>query len=323
MKLAPMVVVATAMIVLSGCGDHAAKGIADQIIQKNLNSPGTYKVARQDVLWSKALADETAHIVRTEYDAQNGLGALLRDCQYTSFIRKGDQITFDPLNGMQPCTDSRDSVSWEADKIRIVNALIENARLKRFLGAADSGTEGLEAKARALPSPAALVEKPSVTIAPAQTRSESVSNIKAKGATHCASEEEVIFSCDIGKKTVSVCASIGLTASSGYLQYRFGPLGMAELKYPETSLRLRDVTSGGHLTYSGGGGAYIRFVNGDYAYVVYTGIGRGWEKQGVVVEKGGQVVSTLLCNGVYVSEIGSSFLARAGIPDDGRGFNIP
>jgi len=128
-------------------GDGQAKQVADQIIKGELQSPGSYRVVRQDVLWSNTMGSETAYVVRTEYDAQNGFGALLRGCQYTSFITEGKQFRFNPLSGMQPCADERDRPDWEQQKQRLVPILLQNAGLERFASAAPAGNSTSSANA--------------------------------------------------------------------------------------------------------------------------------------------------------------------------------
>lgn len=53
-------------------------------------------------------------------------------------------------------------------------------------------------------------------------------------ATHCNSEERVVFSCPfMHGKTASLCASADLTKSTGTLQYRYGAVSkMPELVFP-------------------------------------------------------------------------------------------
>ena len=75
--------------------------------------------------------------------------------------------------------------------------------------------------------------------------------------------------------------------------------------------------------YSGGGGAYLRFDRDGLEHTVYTGVGRGWEKAGVVVQEGGRTVRELACEGEVTSLIGPELFERASIPADGSGFEIP
>jgi hypothetical protein len=141
---------------------------------------------------------------------------------------------------------------------------------------------------------------------------------------HCAKDESVIFNCSTGKKTGSVCASKAISTTSGYLQYRFGRLGAPELTIPiDMKLPSADIQAN-TLIYSGGGGAYIRFNNQRFSYVVYTAIGRGWgEKAGIAVEKDHQLQVNLPCKMPLQSELGPDFFDRAGLMQDQIGFDLP
>ena len=68
--------------------------------------------------------------------------------------------------------------------------------------------------------------------------------------------------------------------------------------------------------YSGGGSAFLKFKNGDFTYTVFTGIGRGWEKEGVVIEKSGKQIAYLPCKGGWQSEIGPDLFEKVKIPKD-------
>lgn len=145
--------------------------------------------------------------------------------------------------------------------------------------------------------------------------------------SHCQGEEQVIFSCSLGEKTVSVCASNDFSASSGYLQYRFGPLGMPELTFPavnDASVPVVQFIQARTLIFAGGGGGYLRFINGEYHYIVYTAIGKGWgTKDGIAVERSHQVIANLKCQDVPVSKISAEFFTRAGLSIDQNEFEIP
>lgn len=149
------------------------------------------------------------------------------------------------------------------------------------------------------------------------------SQANAATPSHCTPKERVIFSCSVGKKIVSVCASSDLSTTTGILQYRFGIVGSPELIYPSTSLASRSVVRSGMLMFSGGGAAYLRFTNGIYAYVTYTGIGKGWKKDGLAVEKNGKLLANLICKQSATSEIGPVFFEKSGISEDTSGFSIP
>ena len=78
----------------------------------------------------------------------------------------------------------------------------------------------------------------------------------------------------------------------------------------------------GTVTYSGGGGAYIKFTHERDAYAVYTGTGRGWEKAGLLVTRSGRMIGSQPCDKPVASEIGPELFERAGIGRDPRAFEF-
>ena len=143
----------------------------------------------------------------------------------------------------------------------------------------------------------------------------------------CSEKEQVIFSCTTTtKKVVSLCSSSPVTQDAGYLQYRFGLAGKTpELTYPTTRQLPKDLFLSGTMMFSGGGGAYLKFTNADYTYAVFTGIGKGWEKEGVVVQKAGKQMAYLQCKGPWTSQLGPDFFDKAKIRKDPQeaDFEIP
>jgi hypothetical protein len=138
----------------------------------------------------------------------------------------------------------------------------------------------------------------------------------AVDVSHCVPPTRAVFSCSTGTKTVSVCQSPDLTASSGVLQYRFGRPPLLDLSYPPAGADWRAVTRGGTLTYSGGGGAFLAFTNASYRYIVYSKFGKIWgTKAGVVVEKDGKRIASLACKGEPVSELGPGLFEEANIKE--------
>jgi hypothetical protein len=148
----------------------------------------------------------------------------------------------------------------------------------------------------------------------------------------CTPLEDVIFACRTGAKLVSVCASKDASPKGGYVQYRFGKPDSAdplELMIPEGEPLPSKSATGGNVPYSGGGAAWLRFRNGPYAYVVYSGIGK-WgpkgetiENNGLAVERGGKVISTLRCSTPLESELGPDWLEKAGIGTNDEDFDFP
>jgi hypothetical protein len=86
----------------------------------------------------------------------------------------------------------------------------------------------------------------------------------------CASEETNLFTCSIGKKLVSVCASKDLAATSGYVQYRFGRSGQPpELVYPTQKDHPASHFSWGFTGYAKGSLENLHFSQSGYIYTVY------------------------------------------------------
>ncbi len=121
----------------------------------------------------------------------------------------------------------------------------------------------------------------------------------------CKAQETLLFGCDSGPKMISVCASQGFSATTGYVQYRFGTPGNIELSYPE-----KLSPPNGHFWlsstgYSGGGEAHLRFVNHGVTYAVFdrmvrTNFTPGEPNdpdmsEGIVVRPQGKKATTRLC----------------------------
>jgi hypothetical protein len=140
----------------------------------------------------------------------------------------------------------------------------------------------------------------------------------------CFSDEEVIFSCSSEKgKTISLCSSSILTESDGYLQYRYGVIGkIPELVYPKRPEHPKERFISGTVPYSGGGAAYLRFNKSKYSYTVFTGIGKGWEKEGVVVKKSGKQIAYVACDGPLISELGPVLFENLGLQKDPHEFDF-
>ncbi len=152
----------------------------------------------------------------------------------------------------------------------------------------------------------------------------------ASTASHCTDNESIIFTGPVaGKKVLSVCASQEYGPDAGYLQYRYGSIGKVELSLPKKQLTPSKSAKSGMWTFSGGGGAYLQFVNGNTSYYVYSAIGK-WgpegetvEKAGVAVERGGKIVQNILCQGPETSELGPDFFEKAGLPELETEFELP
>lgn|GEM_PF-2202960 len=118
---------------------------------------------------------------------------------------------------------------------------------------------------------------------------------QAATSTHCMPEEQVIFSCSVGKKVVSMCVSDSLGPASGTAQYRFGALGKIELKIPAQPQHPTTFSRLGVMRGPAWADTHIRVANGEYAYTVYEGEGKGWQRSGVLVTKKDQTLANLSC----------------------------
>ena len=89
-------------------------------------------------------------------------------------------------------------------------------------------------------------------------------------ATHCTTDEQIFFNFKVRSgKLISVCGSKNLSPESGYVQYRFGPLGRPELQYPTTTLEWSDHFSlESHRPYQAES-ELLHFSIGEHEYSVY------------------------------------------------------
>lgn len=140
----------------------------------------------------------------------------------------------------------------------------------------------------------------------------------------CSSQETTEFNCSTGKKIISVCASKDLSTLKGYMQYRFGAKGAQEIQVPAVKNHPNPLVNSGILSFQGGGGFYLRFLKGDFRYVVYTATGQSWgKKAGVAVEEGGKLIANIKCQGYAQSNIGQKLFDQAGLPADEKPFQLP
>ncbi|QKH35088.1 hypothetical protein FOC84_09100 [Achromobacter pestifer] len=143
---------------------------------------------------------------------------------------------------------------------------------------------------------------------------------EATTSTHCLPAEQVIFSCSVGKKVVSICASDALGPASGTAQYRFGALGKIELKIPAQPQHPTTFSRLGVMRGPAWVDTHIRVANGEYAYTVYEGEGKGWQRAGVLVSKQDGTLANLSCvaptSGIFSDVVYSDAPAFAVDTDD-------
>jgi hypothetical protein len=136
----------------------------------------------------------------------------------------------------------------------------------------------------------------------------------------CSTAEVAVFHCSTGAKQVSVCASRTATAQAGSLRYFFGkPGARAEITLPAKATAPSRSASADTVTYSGGGGAWLRFRSGEYAYTVFTATGRSgydgprWDREGLLVERQGRRVAYLPCRTAAESQLGPDLYGTLGL----------
>jgi hypothetical protein len=93
--------------------------------------------------------------------------------------------------------------------------------------------------------------------------------VAAPPASHCSTNEDTLFTCRMGKKTLSFCAAKSPEGTTPpWIQYRFGQLGKPELVYPEGKS-----SPVGHFRFTSQKGgrwvdSVVEFSNGGYSYVL-------------------------------------------------------
>ena len=156
------------------------------------------------------------------------------------------------------------------------------------------------------------------------------SGVFAAPASHCGADETIVFTCPVaGQKLLSICSSREYGPERGFMEYRYGPAGKPEMVLPTEKTAPAKAARSGSWMFSGGGGAYVEFLNGTTGYYVYTAIGK-WgeagavlEKAGVAVQKDGKVLVNIRCVGPETSELGPSFFEELGLAEVEDEFELP
>ncbi len=107
----------------------------------------------------------------------------------------------------------------------------------------------------------------------------------AQGQTLCAEGEANLFSCEIGKKILSICGSKDLDHEKGWMQYRFGTSEKLDLIYPEKNEHPKKHFKSNRL-YSSAEQSLIQelqFKRSNTEYAVYTQDIKGKREAGVTV----------------------------------------
>jgi hypothetical protein len=104
----------------------------------------------------------------------------------------------------------------------------------------------------------------------------------------CSADEQTIWSCAAKHKIYSICASESLDATTGWLQYRAGPAGNINFRYPETLSHPKGAFRFSLLAR----GAQMEFRNGVFSYTIYEDITGGAT---IAVEKNDVEIASINC----------------------------
>ncbi len=132
----------------------------------------------------------------------------------------------------------------------------------------------------------------------------------------CQSSETAIFSCALGGKIVSLCATPDLDATTGMMTYRFGRRGAVELAHPEQSTHPSMAFVAG--IDSSERGDYVRFSRGGFTYTIYALVGTQSrnETDGLLITRGKTILRDLKCKDFAMGDGAWRLMYRARLPAD-------
>ncbi|MBL0089749.1 MAG: hypothetical protein IPP44_24950 [Ideonella sp.] len=95
------------------------------------------------------------------------------------------------------------------------------------------------------------------------------------------------------------------------------------MTYPDSAVPARQAFKIGNNTYVGGDATFLTFQKGEFRYVVFSGSGKGWTKEGVIVQKAGKQIADLRCNGSADTVLQTSEAPSKGFAVDSTPFELP
>lgn len=127
----------------------------------------------------------------------------------------------------------------------------------------------------------------------------------------CQQTEVAVFSCKVGNKIMSLCASPDLTEGSGTMSYRYGRRGAIELEHPRTPAHPKKAFQAG--IDASQRGDFVRFSRGGYTYTIYALVGRSSrnEEDGLLITRGATAVRNLKCADFAMGDTAWQLLYRA------------
>lgn len=132
----------------------------------------------------------------------------------------------------------------------------------------------------------------------------------------CNPSHVAIFSCNVGSKVISLCASPDLTEATGTMSYRFGRKGAIELEHPAAPAHPRTAFSAGMD--SSERGDFVRFSTGDFTYTIYALAGSHDRREvdGLLITQGKKVLRNLKCADFAMGDTAWQLMYRAKLPVD-------
>lgn len=149
----------------------------------------------------------------------------------------------------------------------------------------------------------------------------------AEAPSYCGADETIIFSCDLGSHTASVCASRDSGPGEASLQYRFGHLDKVLVNYPPEGTPPGAVFSSGMISYPAGASIWLRFTREAVRNTVFIAVGDWIPGRvdligGIVAETEGKPPEVMACRGKPTYDMHMTFFREIGITEGGE-FELP
>lgn len=97
--------------------------------------------------------------------------------------------------------------------------------------------------------------------------------VAAYAETLCITDEVVLFNCNTGRRTISLCGSMKPVGPASYIQYRYGRPSQLELVYPTDKKPPGQLFKTNFTTYARGSmESNVSFSVGEYSYTIYANI---------------------------------------------------
>lgn len=120
----------------------------------------------------------------------------------------------------------------------------------------------------------------------------------AEYKTLCLHDEQIFFSCDVGKKIVSICTT-PLNTAAPYMEYRFGSEKNIEMHYRADALHPK--FNRVEVNYASNTATILWFRNADTDYLLNFPMKGG---PSLEVKKAGETIAEMSCKNGWAATIG-------------------